>query len=222
MNLGFLSDTHGYLPVIDTEFDILFHCGDICPDFNKNAEHQADWFKNEFVPWLNKVPAKHKVLIGGNHDFVLQHYPKIINFLPSDCYYLQDSAVELEGYKIYGSPWTPYYYNWAFNSKKSLLGTEEDLIEKYRNIPLDTDILITHGPPMGILDQTIKNRCGSKALLERIECLRQLKFHAFGHIHEAHGSFEKEKRLFINCSLSDFNNNIVNKITQINIGTPAL
>ena len=66
-------------------------------------------------------------------------------------------------------------------------------------IPANTDILITHGPPYGILD---KNRVGFSAVcqsLKRAVKRIQPKLHVFGHIHEAGGMVEMEGTTFVNA-----------------------
>lgn len=106
-------------------------------------------------------------MIAGNHDltFDLKEYNKSLanafhkhinppidpvktKALLTDCIYLEDSTYNLKGYNIYGSPYTPTFFDWAFN-----LDIGKPLQAKWEQIPLDTDILITHGPPYNILDK---------------------------------------------------------------------
>jgi Icc-related predicted phosphoesterase len=118
----------------------------------------------------------------------------------SNCIYLENSAVELFGYKIWGSPITPTFYNWAFNADRG----EE--IKKYRDlIPEGTDILITHGQPYGILDKTFgKLSVWCQDLLNAVIKIKP-KYHIFGHIHESNGRVKLYETEFINapiCNLS--------------------
>jgi Icc-related predicted phosphoesterase len=214
MKICLISDTHFSLPEIKEESDLLLHCGDI--SCGRSVENQFLFIKNEFYPWLDSLPIKNKVFIAGNHDWLFEK-----NMQPSDvphnCHYLQDSSIEINGLKIYGSPWTPYYFNWAFNSNKHLLNTEEDLIKIFDKIPLDVDILMTHGPPRGILDETEKERWGSVALLNKIKTLQNLKLHCFGHMHENETLFEWNNIKFINCALSNNENKLTKNPIYIEI-----
>ncbi len=56
--------------------------------------------------------------------------------------YLEDSSITLYGINIYGSPWQPFFCNWAFNLPRG-----EELASKWSAIPQETDVLLTHGAP---------------------------------------------------------------------------
>ncbi|MCA9795630.1 MAG: metallophosphoesterase, partial [Candidatus Eremiobacteraeota bacterium] len=107
---------------------------------------------------------------------------------------IQDRSVVVEGLKIYGSPWQPAFNNWAFN-----VHFREQLAANWRRIPDDTDILITHTPPVGILD----DGRGCQDLAERLERV-QPKLHLFGHIHVGHGQLERGKTRFVNACICDY------------------
>src|SRR5690606_18309514 len=143
-----------------------------------------------------------------NHDFFLeQAHPNIINgMIPKDVIYLNDSGIEINGLKIWGSPITPYFHNWAFNRKR---GAE---IKKHWNlIPDNTDILITHGPPFGILDETVySKRTGCEELLLRVYQI-QPKYHIFGHIHEDYGVLSKRETAFVNASVLNDHYQLMNQ-----------
>ena len=118
----------------------------------------------------------------------------IISDLGKDLIYLEDSGVEIEGIKFWGSPVTPWFHDWAFNRLS-------DIKHHWDLIPVDTTILITHGPPKGILDLTRSRlNVGCPILLEKIKELKDLKIHSFGHIHEAHGVQEIDEVTFVNAS----------------------
>ena len=196
METAIVSDTHGYLPEINPEFptDLFIHCGDLCPVTNHNVEFQANFVNDKFIPWINSVPAKNKVFIAGNHDFVFDYYPDLIdwNSLDDSVKYLKDSFVTVDGLKVYGTPWVPIYGRWAF------MRSEEELRILYGNIPLDTNILVTHGPPFGILDANPSgHNCGSKTLLDKVFQLKQLNLHCFGHIHQSRGMHQSERNLWV-------------------------
>jgi Icc-related predicted phosphoesterase len=111
-------------------------------------------------------------------------------------HYLQDSGVEINGVKFWGSPWQPWFHDWAFNLK-----TSTQLRSKWNLIPTDTDVLLTHGPPFGILDRT--QRTGeSVGCHELLLAVRRVspKLHVFGHIHEGYGMKQVGETLFANAS----------------------
>tara|TARA_R110002073_G_scaffold128374_2_gene274096 strand:- start:242 stop:643 length:402 start_codon:yes stop_codon:yes gene_type:complete len=115
----------------------------------------------------------------------------------TNCIYLQDESVEIEGLKIYGSPWQPWFFNWAFN-----LRTPEELKEKWDKIPEDTDVLVTHGPPLGILDLTMDGlNVGCSELIKAVERIKP-RAHIFGHIHEGYGDTMLDGCIFVNASIN--------------------
>lgn len=183
-----ISDTHGKEPKL-IGGDILIHSGDL-------TKHG---FKSEILKQLNYLHEqldkyKYVVMTGGNHDFWIERHPdEFRDACLSACVIpLLNESIEVMGLKIFGSPDSPIFHNWAFNK------TESDLYDVYEKIPEDTDILITHGPPLGILDKTFfGTHVGSESLFERVNQLN-LKLHLFGHIHEDLGVVENKKTLFIN------------------------
>lgn len=178
---------------------------------------------NEFLGTLN---YKYKIIIAGNHDYLFEREPKHAQDIITNAIYLQDSEIEIEGMKIYGSPWQPNFNDWAFNLPRG-----KSLRDKWAMIPEDTDILITHGPPLGHGDETIwGNITGCRELLKRILIVKP-KYHIYGHIHEGYGITREiiyknsengnngrdnvpNKDIVITCinaSVADFNYDIVNK-----------
>ena len=151
-----------------------------------------------FARFLDSLPHRHKVVIAGNHDFPFQETPELARELMESFHYLEDQSVTLEDCKIYGSPWQPEFYDWAFNLPRG-----KALEEVWARIPDDTDVLLTHGPPMGHLDRTFDHRSvGCKALTERRHQLH-LKAHVFGHIHEGYGQELCGGCLTLNASIFD-------------------
>jgi Icc-related predicted phosphoesterase len=64
----------------------------------------------------------------------------------------------------------------------------DDFKAIYGRVPRDTEILLTHTPPYGVLDITRRgDHAGCKTLSATLGELKQCKLHVFGHIHEAHG-----------------------------------
>jgi len=190
MKIACVSDLHGYLPEIPPA-DLLLIAGDICPlDIQRNHESCVNWLNNEFAEWIKKT-AIPTFVIAGNHDFVFQQK------INTTFNYLQDSAAEFSGLNIWGTPWQPVFFNWAFNA------TEEQLKEKWDLIPANTDILVVHGPPYMAGDLTINHiRTGSSSLRERIEAI-QPKLVVCGHIHEGRGVYKIKDTIVINASMVD-------------------
>ena len=136
--------------------------------------------------------------IAGNHDFGFEAIRKSNEVgiaIPQGVIYLQDEMVEIEGIKIYGSPWQPRFHDWAFNVDRGAA-----IAQKWDMIPEDVDILITHGPPFGILDDTIQGqRVGCEDLYMKVTKLKP-KYHIFGHIHYGYGMRIMEDTTYINAS----------------------
>jgi len=81
-------------------------------------------------------------------------------------------------------------------------------------IPVDTDILLTHGPPNGIMDKSTHAHLGCKELLQSVSTIVQPKLHVFGHVHGGYGQLKNDHELggtlFVNASLCDHKFRIVN------------
>ena len=187
-----VSDLHGHLPRIDP-CDLLLLGGDLCPVTDHSIPTQARFLAGPFADWLSDVPALKIVGIAGNHDFIFQQEPDRV---PAGLRwtYLQDSSVEIAGLHIYGTPWQPWFGDWAFNAR------EPELIRHWAKIPDATDVLIVHGPPRGYGDLTITgNSTGSPALLDAIDRVRP-KLALFGHIHEGRGLWTRGPTTLANVS----------------------
>jgi Icc-related predicted phosphoesterase len=155
------------------------------------------------------------VFIGGNHDFPLEKYPLMLKntVMPEGTYYLNDSGVEIEGLKIWGSPIQPWFYNWAFNRDRGA-----DIKKHWDLIPSDINILITHGPPYKILDETLRwnpvnpsKNVGCEDLTNKIKELNDLKVHIFGHIHEGYGEENIDGIKYLNASVLNTYYEMVNR-----------
>jgi len=193
-----ISDTHGTLPDIPP-CDLLLIAGDICPVSNHALDFQAQWLDTTFRSWLKSVPAAQSIYIAGNHDFIFEQAPFLVPAnLPG--IYLQDSACEYRGLKIWGTPWQPWFFDWAFNLR------EPELETRWALIPSDTDILVVHGPPHGHGDAVPSRHgvryTGSPSLLARIEDI-QPKLVVFGHIHEGRGHWQLGKTTLANVTILD-------------------
>ncbi|MFN6945385.1 MAG: metallophosphoesterase family protein, partial [Cytophagaceae bacterium] len=201
-----ISDTHTYhhkMPEIPYG-DVLIHAGDI------SYKGQVEEVEN-FLSWFNALPHPNKIFIAGNHDFLFEDHPsvakKLLDKLP-DIIYLENSETVINGIKFYGSPATPWFYDWAFNYHRG-----DAIKEIWKTIPDDTNVLITHGPVYGILDTIYKDKSkvGCKDLLHRIGQLKKLSLHVCGHIHEAYGSTKVNGVNFINSSICNLQYKPINK-----------
>ena len=186
MKIVAMSDGHGTLPDIPS-CDVFIHAGDICPATNHTKAFQSNWLETFFAPWLQKIDAKHKIIIAGNHDWIFYNGKGLLPEL--DCIYLEDSEVIIDGIKFWGSPWSPWFFDWAFNFRELGNGGEGHAERTWAQIPDDTDVLITHGPAKGHCDMAsyvgrASKRVGCPYLLDRIEEVKP-KVHIFGHIHMA-------------------------------------
>lgn len=183
MKILHLSDTHSChhqlrdLP----EADVVVHSGDFCM---VGTEPEA----LDFLNWFCDLPYKHKIFICGNHDDCL--YRASIDGLDNNVHYLCNSGIELFGLKFYGVP--------MFMS--DCITDAQD--RNYANIPLDTDIVITHTPPYGILDFDDNINYGSKQLLQRITDINP-RLHIFGHIHRQHGTQRINNVTYSNGAIID-------------------
>ena len=190
MKIVLISDTHTNHNFRIPKGDVLIHAGDVT---SRGTKAEVD----VFIKWFQSQPHKHKIFIAGNHDFYFENAVK--NNLKTEfknLIYLNDSGCEINGLKFWGSPIQPDFFKWAFNRKRG-----EEIKKHWDLIPTDTDVLITHGPPHGILDlTTIGLYSGCKELKKKVFEI-QPKLHVFGHIHEGYGTTTINKTFFVNASL---------------------
>lgn len=170
--------------------DVLIIAGDIC-GYGSHDEIKA------FDDFLSSLPHPHKVLIAGNHDWP---FARVRNgeaqTLVKHAIYLEDSGVDIDGIKFWGSPWQPFFCNWAFNLPRG-----PELAKVWAKIPDNIDVLITHGPPYGILDEIYNGeRVGCQDLSDALERVKP-RVHVFGHIHEGYGVLEQNGTVYVNASL---------------------
>lgn len=194
MRLVCISDTHNQHDALRLpEGDVLVHAGDFT-GAGKPQEVEA------FAKWLGAQRHPHKVLIAGNHDWLFERdNAQARALLARHCakaHYLQDSGVEIEGVHFWGSPWTPYFLNWAFNLKRG-----KPLARKWAAAPRTTQVLVTHGPPHGTLDLTRHGlNVGCEELAGELERRLRPKVHVFGHIHEGYGTYTFNGTKYVNAS----------------------
>lgn len=169
--------------------------------FNAYLERQAPKFKHK------------PLVIAGNHDFLFQREREQAVEALTAGNYIEDEVVEIEGVKIYGSPWTPTFFDWAFMKDRG-----EPIRKMWEMIPEGLDILVTHGPPKGVLD-FCGQHVGCDDLLDivtnRLE--RPPRYHIFGHIHEGYGKRSSVKTEFLNVSICNEHYVPVNSATTFEI-----
>jgi len=202
MKIWFISDTHNEHELLKVpDVDIVIHCGD------ESTSGNAHWNEPEaraFFEWYSAVDIPTKIFVPGNHSVAIEqgliraeNFPRVT--------FLIHKMMEWNGLKIFGSPYTPKFFNWAYMRERS------DLDPIWETIPDSVDILVTHGPPKGILDVTrdMDTRqpvhVGSKSLQRHVLGRIKPKFHAFGHIHDEagiinFGTITRDSTQFINCS----------------------
>jgi len=211
-----ISDTHcrhGDLARLLPEGDVLLHAG----DFTSSGD--LDELRC-FGSWLGSLPYAHKLVIAGNHDTTLheEYYlaagrwrfharaplepalcrAALLEACGDSVTYLEDEAVVVQGVRVYGSPWQPEFSNWAFGLPRG-----PALAHKWAAIPDDTDVLLTHGPPLGRGDRCSGgNRAGCADLLGAVQGRVRPQFCVFGHIHEGYGVTFDGVTHFVNAASS--------------------
>lgn len=193
LKIVIVSDTHGQHKKFEyPPGDILIHAGDLTRTGTLLELKRLDKF-------FGTLPYKYIIVIAGNHDFFLDKKVEKCRKILKNCIYLMDSSVVIEGLKIYGTPWLPWYCSWGFTICKG-----RRVKNKWDMIPDDTDILITHTPPHGTLDKNMfmANR-GCRHLKDRVKSIKP-KLHIFGHVHENHGVEQHSSTTYVNASLTNF------------------
>lgn len=199
MRLVCLSDTHNRAEGIDVPAgDLLLHAGDLTGRGSLREIERAH-------AWLASLPHPRKVVIAGNHDFAFQDEPEAAREVMTDVTYLEDAEVEVDGLRIWGSPWQPWFHDWAFNLPRG-----KAMAEVWERVSAGVDVLLTHGPPAGVLDRTVHGEpvgCADlRAALPRI----RPRLCVFGHIHEGYGRLERDGIVHVNASTCDVSYRPVN------------
>jgi len=192
MNITPISDTHALHAELDIPAgDIFIFAGDMT--HCRTARDVED-----FNRFLGRLPHEHKIVIGGNHDHRLARDLQKAKALLSEAIYLEDEEVEVAGVKIYGAPWQPLFNDRACDAFALQRG--EALRKKWDLIPDDVDILVTHTPPAGILDQDGPVCHGCSDLTAAVLRVKP-RYHVFGHVHSRHGMVKSNGTRFINCNI---------------------
>ena len=187
MRLLHISDTHNFHRQLDNlpKADVLIHSGDV--SMAGTGKEVVD-----FIEWFGTLDYQYKIFIAGNHDFCLEGKNRevIQRFLPDSCFYLYNSSVSIEGINFWG---LPFFFTYDDNNQYP-----KDLAQ----IPINTDVIISHRPPFGILDNAAGIKYGCKELLKTVSTIRP-RYHLFGHIHNSYGIEKTEHTTFANASLVD-------------------
>jgi 3',5'-cyclic AMP phosphodiesterase CpdA len=187
-----MADTHMFHAGLDVPGgDILVHAGDLTQTGSLDELARV----NDF---LGGLPFAHKLVIAGNHDRALEDDPEPARKCLDAVTYLEDETVEIAGLSFYGSPWQPEFHSWAFNLPRG-----KPLADAWAKIPDDTDVLVTHGPPLGIGDKiAYGDRAGCADLLHRVLTV-QPRAHLFGHIHPGRGRWDLAGITFANVTTDE-------------------
>ncbi|KDO24011.1 hypothetical protein SPRG_10707 [Saprolegnia parasitica CBS 223.65] len=188
-----ISDTHSrHGDLVVPDGDILIHAG----DFTKRGLHTEI---KAFDEWLGTLPHRHKIVIAGNHELSLDA-ACVSKQLLRHCTYLENQVVEVEGIRIFGSPYSTLNPG-CIMAFQAFPGSHAQSI--WGQAPAHVDILVTHGPPLGIRDLSVRGQlCGDEDLLHDVQTRIQPKYHVFGHIHECYGSEILGPTTFINAASS--------------------
>lgn len=208
-----ISDVHTRWHTLQIpECDILISAGDY-------SFHGQPDIVLSFHEWMNRQPAKHVISVQGNHEtWVEKNFSAAEAIALGSCprvHFMEEGLVEIDGIKIWCSAITPNFFNWAWNRARG-----EEIKQHWDKIPEDTNILVTHGPPAGILDivpwvdGTPKERVGCEELKKRIDQL-DIDLHIFGHIHHSHGEHHSDGTSFYNASICDERYAPTNPVTVI-------
>jgi predicted phosphohydrolase len=189
-----VSDLHGQLPRIPP-CDLLLVAGDVCPLSDHSFAAQRTFLEGPFADWLVRAPAGAIAGVAGNHDLIAEAEPALLAGLPWT--YLCGSGAELQGLRIWGSPYAVSYGDWAF------MEPDDELEQRFAAIPAGLDVLMVHGPPYGVLDRAARGAdTGSQALRRAIVRTRP-RIGIFGHIHEGRGEDRLAETRCLNVSLVD-------------------
>ncbi len=223
MKIGMMSDLHGHMPEIPPDLDLLIVAGDICPDlFNRKTAKdypnlQRDWFERVWIPYVQKAGAKKVMVTWGNHDFCGHTYDSNSTF--GNVEVVIDTLLEYEGLKVWLTPWSNQFMEWAWMDEPYALR------EKYVRIPEGIDILVSHQPPMGCGDVYFQfdtkrwDNIGSRELRERVYDLKP-KLVVCGHLHKGYGKYMVGETSVWNVSVVDERYDLVNPVSVIELERP--
>lgn len=190
MKITIISDTHAlHREFPPLEGDVLIHCGDM---FNLRDEDPRALA--ELDEWFGQQRFELILCIGGNHDYLLQDHVDLHGNPFRHAVYLEDASYLHKGIHFYGAPWVPDLGMHAYYQ------SAKGLRNKWSMIPSETDVLITHTPPSGILDKSSKGyQLGCEYLSQELPRIAP-RLHCFGHVHASPGVVKTSRTIFVNAS----------------------
>lgn len=225
MKLWFISDTHNQHELLNIPdgVDAVLHCGDESDSGNAWLNEPES---RRFFDWYSSLRIPTKIFVPGNHSTAVEQGLILASEYPAITFLIH-AEFTWKGLKIFGTPYTPMFFQWAYMKERS------ELDAVWQTIPNDTDILITHGPPKGILDVTRDMdtgdpvHVGSKSLTRHVETRIMPKIHAFGHIHDERGiknfgTITRGPTQFINCACCDLAGRLKHQGAMIDIQHPEV
>lgn len=208
MRLVCISDTHMFHDAVDVPGgDVLIHAGDFT---SRGLRKEVE----AFARWFHGLPHLHKVVVAGNHDFLFETDPERGRELLGDVVYLAGEEATVAGLRFWGSPWQPWFHDWAFNLQRG-----EPLRAHWATAPSGIDVLVTHSPAMGTLDLVFRGENVGCVDLEAALPRIAPRLHVFGHIHEAAGVVQRaDGILAVNASVCDVRYRPTNPAVLVDIG----
>ena len=190
-----MADTHlQHEGLVVPDGDVLVHAGDLLQHGSLDELSRA-------ADYLRALPHPIKIIVAGNHEVCLQKRPAEARALLEGFIYLEDEARTIEGLVFYGSPWQPKFRIWAFGATRGA-----ELASKWKQIPDQVDVLVTHGPPHGFGDRIVwanqERRVGCADLLARVREVEPT-LHLFGHIHQDRGLWTSGATTFANVTTDE-------------------
>ena len=213
MRVAMVSDTHTMFEGLTVpSCDLLISAG----DYSHRGEKES---VIRYHRWLDKQPADLVLSVQGNHEVWVQENweeaVSIVHELSDKIHFMSKSTLQYGKKKIFCSAFSPEFNNWAYPFKRG-----KDAEWHWKGIPANTEILVTHGPPCGILDQITEGLSvplGCEALRERVKTLKRLKLHVFGHIHGGSGEKLVDGVLYVNAAICNEQYRPVNPVRVVDI-----
>jgi Icc-related predicted phosphoesterase len=190
MKLLHLSDTHGRHSQPFPEAEAILHTGDLLPNKTRGNRHiepgyQEHWLRSVLPTLITWTAGRPFLFMPGNHDF-FDPCP-IMRRAGIEAHNLwEDGPKTIDGVRFAGVPHVPWFGgDWNHEAP-------EAEIEHHLSLLPSVDVLVTHCPPHGVLDNALapfgrSNAIGSRAIREYVDS-RNPTWHLFGHCHEQGGA----------------------------------
>lgn len=210
MKIVMISDVHEqWHDLVIPSCDLLISAG----DYSYRGKPQV---VVAYHKWLDQQNAGYIISVQGNHElWVEKNYPlakDTVRSISPSMRFVEEGLGTDGALKIWCSAYTPRFHDWAYNVDRGAA-----IKAHWDRIPDDTEILITHGPPLGIMDQIVPGQSehlGCADLMKRIVNLPKLKLHVFGHIHGSSGECDINGVRFVNASICNEQYQPVNQVRE--------